>query len=402
MTRPKNETCTFCHKLDLQDNPVIHKPVASGDCLPCHDPHGGATGKFLRGSSMSQLCNQCHKDMTDGKKFVHGPVAAGACEACHQPHASQNPKLLVAQGKDLCFGCHKEMADQMKAARVTHKPVMEGECSQCHDPHASDYVKQTRLPPVQLCTSCHEHDTIKKLATESKYKHSVVTNDAACLNCHTSHGGSVAKLLKNEPVKLCMNCHKKQIVVDKTRVIPAMAEVDDPTQMKHGPLQHGDCSGCHNVHGGEISRLLAKAYPDAFYQPFELQKYALCFTCHDQQLVLQEKTSGLTGFRDGERNLHYVHVNIADRGRSCRACHETHASKLPLHIRESVPYGKWNLPLNFQKTATGGSCSPGCHRTYAYDRVTPMASASAPAAPAAVPSLAPTPATQESKKEGQP
>lgn len=375
--RPVSETCTFCHKMDLQNKPVVHKPMTTGDCLPCHNPHGGTTGKLLRGESMAQLCNQCHKDVVAGKKMVHGPVAAGACEACHQSHAAEYPKLLVAEGKKLCLGCHKEMGDQLKTVRVVHKPVVEGECSRCHEPHASNYVKQTKMPPAELCTSCHEHDAIKKVATESNYKHSVVTADQACLNCHTSHGGSIAKLMKGEPLKVCMACHTKEIKVEPGQTVPAMTELTDPATDKHGPLEQGNCAGCHNVHGSDVSRLLAKAYPTAFYQPFELEKYALCFSCHDKQLVLLPQTKGLTGFRDGERNLHYVHVNIADRGRSCRACHETHASKLPLDMRESVPYGQWKLPINFERTATGGGCSPGCHRAYGYDRDTPKAATNA-------------------------
>ena len=39
--RPKTEACTFCHKMDLGDSAVVHQPVQTGDCLPCHNPHGG-------------------------------------------------------------------------------------------------------------------------------------------------------------------------------------------------------------------------------------------------------------------------------------------------------------------------------------------------------------------------
>ena len=123
------------------------------------------------------------------QKYFTGPVAAGACEACHSPHASKNPKLLVEQGEALCLTCHKEMGDQLKAAKVTHKPVMEGECSQCHDPHASDFKMQVKADPFTLCTSCHEHDKIKQAAMDAKYKHSIVHAGQACLNCHTPHGG---------------------------------------------------------------------------------------------------------------------------------------------------------------------------------------------------------------------
>ena len=285
LARPKTEICTFCHKMDLAA-PVVHKPVQTGDCLPCHNPHGGNTVKTLRGGSMNQVCSQCHKDVIGNKKVVHGPVAAGACEACHKPHTAQYPKLLIAEGRQLCLTCHKEMSEQMKKAQVVHKPVADGECSQCHDPHASDFPKQIKAAPLQLCTSCHEHEKIKIEATESAYKHSVVTDKQACLNCHTAHGGSVAKLMKAAPLMVCLNCHNKPQKLADGRAAASVAEVLDPNEMKHGPIRDGHCSGCHMVHGSDISRLLAKPYPETFYQPFAVDKYDLCFMCHDQQLVL--------------------------------------------------------------------------------------------------------------------
>jgi hypothetical protein len=67
-------------------------------------------------------------------------------------------------------------------------------------------------------------------------------------------------------------------------------------------------------------------------------------------------------------------VNRERKGRTCRACHETHASNKAKHIRDSVPFGPggWELPIGYEKTATGGSCAPGCHSAYTYDRVSPV------------------------------
>lgn len=44
----------------------------------------------------------------------------------------------------------------------------------------------------------------------------------------------------------------------------------------------------------------------------------------------------------------------------------------PKHIRESVPYGDWEIPIQFEKTSTGGGCTPGCHNPKAYDRNVPV------------------------------
>jgi predicted CXXCH cytochrome family protein len=257
----------------------------------------------------------------------------------------------------------------MAQVKFMHKAVSEGDCMNCHDAHASDFAMQIKQSPEQLCTSCHAQ--VKKDALEASHRHTVVIKDKACLNCHTAHGGDLAKLLRNDEIKVCLKCHEKKIDAGGGKTIASVAEVLDPKKSKHGPIRNGDCAGCHNVHGSEISRLLRKPYPEAFYQGFSLDKYELCFSCHEKQLVLLEKTEGLTNFRNGAENLHFVHVNKTDKGRNCRACHETHASAQDLHVRDTTPFGKWQMPINFKKTETGGSCAPGCHKQYGYDRKTP-------------------------------
>ena len=139
----------------------------------------------------------------------------------------------------------------------------------------------------------------------------------------------------------------------------------------HGPINEGKCTPCHDPHGGPNAKLLVAEFPPNPYAPYTDKEYALCFTCHKRDLVQYPDTSFATGFRDGERNLHYLHVNNKQKGRSCKLCHALHGSTSPKLIADSVPFGKWNLPLKFVKTDTGGSCSPGCHKTQSYDRKTP-------------------------------
>jgi hypothetical protein len=89
--------------------------------------------------------------------------------------------------------------------------------------------------------------------------------------------------------------------------------------------------------------------------------------------VLQPKTTTLTGFRDGDKNLHYLHVNRDDKGRSCRSCHDIHGSNLPKHLASAVPFegSSWAMPIEFEQTKDGGSCAPGCHKPRSYSRLTP-------------------------------
>ena len=368
MRRKDRELCGFCH-VGKRVGKVIHKPITEGQCLSCHNPHGAANREMLRSTNMGELCKSCHGDVTKGRREMHGPVASGNCSTCHNAHVSDFPKLLVAEGRTLCLGCHKEMSQQMKTIKFVHKPV-EGDCLQCHESHASSHIMQLKQEPLDLCLSCHAQ--VKQAAQNARYKHSAVIEGKACLSCHTPHGSDLARLMKGDTIKACLTCHDKPVERKTGGTVKSVAELADPNLIKHGPIRDGNCSGCHNLHGSDVSRLLAKPYPETFYEPFSVEAYALCFSCHDKQLAMAKDTEGLTRFRNGTQNLHFLHVDKPDRGRSCYACHMTHASSHPAHIRDSVPYGNWEAPINFKPTETGGSCAPGCHREAGYDRVRPV------------------------------
>jgi len=361
--------CTFCHIGGGGSAGVVeHKPFERGECLSCHNPHGGTSRVLLKFDDEAKLCASCHQDVTRQRKNVHGPVATGSCLACHSAHRANEPKLLAVSGRDLCLSCHEKMKGQIQNVLMVHKPA-QGDCRQCHEVHASDHIKQLKEEPQQLCLSCH--DKIKTQIASATVKHSPVEKGDACLNCHTPHGTNLSKLMKAEPIVTCLGCHKDPIDAGGGRTVAAMNALMDPNQNKHGPIREGDCAGCHISHGSPNDHLLKKPYSSAFYQSFSEEKYDLCFSCHDKQLVQLQNTTSLTGFRNGDRNLHFLHVNKEEKGRNCRACHSTHTSSQPLHIRESVPFGSWELPIGFRKTETGGACASACHKEYRYDRITP-------------------------------
>lgn len=157
---------------------------------------------------------------------------------------------------------------------------------------------------------------------------------------------------------LCVECHEGLVDANSTSI--------------HGPIQKGMCSSCHDPHGTSHEKLLIKSYSSKLFISYSEDAYQLCFSCHDRLLVRFPDTSFSTGFRNGDRNLHYLHVNKSHRGRNCNICHAAHDSNLPKLMADTVPFGKWRLPINFKKTATGGSCSPGCHKTVSYDRERPI------------------------------
>jgi predicted CXXCH cytochrome family protein len=370
LSRKNAELCTYCHEFDVSAMPVIHKPVKDGQCLGCHDPHGGATRTLTREKTMAELCGRCHESVTRDHKFNHTPVLKGQCDSCHPPHAAMFPKLVDAVGTDLCLACHTEFDARLAKAPVRHKAMEDG-CLECHDAHGSNQPMQVTKNTTELCLGCHEET--KTAIAAATYKHSATTSDRACLNCHTPHGGNTVKLMLDQPEKVCMNCHKDPIKTANNRTIPAASELTDSAMHKHGAIKDGQCSGCHAAHGSDQPVLLTKPYVTTIYQAFSTESYALCFSCHDPRLVQQESAGTFTNFRNGDRNLHWVHVKEGQRGRACAVCHTTHASVNAKNVRDTSPFKIWQMPLRFSKTDTGGTCSPGCHASWAYDRASPVA-----------------------------
>lgn len=365
-TRERAELCYFCH--DAYQGRLLHDPVAKGDCLGCHNAHGGATRQMLKAASVRDACVACHTDVAHGKSMLHGPVAAGGCTACHDAHRSEHKGLLVKAGNALCLDCHASVEQRMTRAASIHEPV-KTDCLRCHTPHASDEKMQLVSDAETLCLSCHEN--IKSTVQHAKTAHGAVVEGRKCMNCHDPHSAAHPRILRNNPMALCMECHNKAIDTPQGRVGDLSAVLASGKSL-HGPVAEQNCSACHEIHGGSNFRLLTKEYPPEFYAPFKEESYALCFSCHEKSIVHDARTTTLTGFRNGDVNLHYLHVNKDTKGRTCRACHETHASDHEKHIRDTVPFGKWEMPIGFEKTVTGGSCAPGCHQQYTYDRERPV------------------------------
>ena len=359
--------CTECH--DMPTGKHEHDPAAQGECTTCHDPHASKYKHLLSWRTTAEVCTDCHDGITEDHQFLHGPVAVGACTACHDPHASDYPALLSGPERDVCLKCHLPLQEWLGSKANTHAPVEDG-CTDCHNPHGSSDKMMLNEAAPGLCLSCH--DDISEAATEAAVNHAPITEGRACATCHDAHTSDFASMLKQEPLAVCVSCHDKAIKTDSGELGNFKKLLaDNPNH--HGPIKDGNCTACHlEVHGGEHFRLLADDYPAGFYAPYEEKRYALCFECHEADAFRDERTDTLTGFRNGDHNLHFVHVNRTRKGRTCRACHQTHASKWPRHVAESVPFGEWEIPLNFEKTPQGGSCLPGCHRLYGYDREAPV------------------------------
>jgi len=357
------ELCTQCH--DEFSKNYVHSALDNNQCSQCHEIHTSENTFRLRAATVGEICAECHEIAKDAT-HVHGPTSVGGCTLCHDAHESDYENRLVRESNQLCLFCHVTTKEELEGIEFAHEALQDN-CVCCHDPHGADNWEMLKDEAPELCYSCHEE--IKTVSQTSTHKHNAALDLGGCLNCHTPHASSVRSLLTDVPENLCLTCHDKDQGMNTNEVLPAFTDQIKDKKYLHGPIEEGNCGGCHSPHGSDNFRLLIAEYPTQFYTSFDEIKYELCFGCHERTLVQTSTTEDLTDFRNGNQNLHFLHVNKEPYGRTCRACHQIHASNQPKHIRESVAFGGWtDLPINFSKTDTGGSCSPGCHLPKAYDR----------------------------------
>lgn len=363
LKRDEVATCTHCHSV-AGTQAHQHTALEQG-CMTCHKPHTSQAKFLLIETTVGEQCARCHT--VPIHRFAHQAVATGECTNCHWPHQSENANLLRGgEGRDHCLSCHDGVRDALASASFVHEPA-KGECESCHQPHSAPNAHLLNQPLVQSCLACHKE--IQERIADAPVKHGAMATDEGCASCHSAHATDHPELLRARMDQVCLDCHDETLRTPDGREIANMQSVLTESKFLHGPVANGSCSGCHEPHGSMHAGLLEHAYPREFYTDFKQEKFELCFRCHNREMVLSAETQTLTNFRDGERNLHFVHVN-REKGRTCRTCHEVHGSNLPNHMASEVPFegSRWSMPIEYEKRADGGSCTPGCHGPYKYTR----------------------------------
>ena len=355
--------CYECHE-KLDSGSVVHQPVADGNCTGCHDPHQSDNQFQLKGAGAG-LCYECHDKTIGSSSFVHTPVAEEGCSVCHAPHSADAPNMLMAEGNDVCYSCHSDKQEEFADKEYIHGPVEDG-CVTCHNVHGSDFEYSLPGESTQgVCFTCHT-DKKQEIAGVT-VKHGGLETQQGCMACHNPHVSIFPHQLDLAPMDLCLSCHDKEYPHEDGNSVADMKTLLANNDRHHGPIADKDCSGCHNTHGSKNFRILRGYFPQKFYASYNPDNFELCFMCHNDTLVKDAKTTTLTNFRNGDQNLHFVHVNKTPKGRTCRACHDAHATTNAKHIRDSGPFGAYKLPIGFTKTKNGGGCLPGCHQEFKYD-----------------------------------
>jgi DmsE family decaheme c-type cytochrome len=130
--------CVNCHQdvdndfFRVRRHPVVlnveNSPTATEmHCTDCHDVHAGEGPYMLTEATATETCLTCHIGKGGPFRYPHMAVQdllGGGCLDCHLPHGSDNPWLLVVDGRALCLQCHGDQAD--------HQPALTCWAAGCH------------------------------------------------------------------------------------------------------------------------------------------------------------------------------------------------------------------------------------------------------------------------------
>lgn len=355
--------CYECHDPKTEKE-FVHGPTGEGNCLLCHDIHNSKNMYLVKKDPVSDLCYECHDLKIPEGNMVHGAITNGNCTGCHNPHDADNAEFMNTSKLDrLCRKCHRPLRKEFKLDYL-HSPFEKKDCFSCHNGHSSKEAHLSDIKTEKLCLDCHE-DTHTEI-NESKTVHGAINKGKGCLNCHKPHGSKNVNILVGTEKEVCLSCHDKDIDGINGSILAISPSLKEGNVL-HGPVALSQCSVCHKPHASNELKLLTMKYPLEQYSVATVDNFSLCFHCHEDELFESPTTVSATNFRDGNKNLHYIHIR-GNRGRNCNLCHDMHGGENKHMIKKYAMYGNWKMPIKFEFTDKGGSCQTGCHEKLEYER----------------------------------
>ncbi len=400
--------CTTCHDPHVEYAPgvegkfLVKTSRRSELCRSCH------------AASMAGSHSASTASLKSARPRVAGfesPAAAG-CAACHASHGADTAGRLVDRaptaGEDeVCLDCHGTPATlhdigRDLAKRSSHAASARGVHDAAEGPRSARALPEISAgaPRHAACVDCHDpHEAVSRPAVAPaasgalagvwgidlagqrvqpvRYEYEV------CFKCHADSANQPQAMGPSSP-----GAPRRARVEVNLRLVfdpgassfhPVVAPGRNPqVPGLVAPLTESSiiyCTDCHasdwgagvdprgtrGPHGSMYSPLLERNYETRDFTPESPASYALCYKCHDRQVLLFSDRSGFPP--------HARHV-VRERT-PCSACHNAHgvtfgAGTPPgnhlVDFDPSIVRGDTVGPPRYETAGSrSGSCSLTCH-----------------------------------------
>lgn len=221
-----------------------------------------------------QDCAVCHEDVVKAfGKNPHETLAlaprnlVNPCESCHGPgrehieSGGEPSKIIAFKGERAeffnkqCLNCHRD--NRHVNAFLESRHAREGlDCTSCHKIHfAAVTTPLLKERTNGLCMSCHD---LQRTQFSKPFHHPVREEGMTCADCHNPHSGIDHNMVKTSfsGEEVCYRCH---------------SEIQGPYVFEHEAIMIRGCTGCHQPHGSNNTRMLVRSTVSA-----------LCLECHSR------------------------------------------------------------------------------------------------------------------------
>ncbi|GFE59863.1 cytochrome c3 family protein [Geobacter sp. AOG2] len=354
-------------------------------CTACHNPHSDTYGKFLvMNNSDSALCKACHS-ITGWNASIHATAGQGAgCTLCHASHnAGRNERLLkFADEEANCYQCHSATGGAADIATVTNKfynhPV--SATTGVHDPGENPLTASKHVE----CEDCHNPHQVQTASAAAP----AVSGSLVGVKGVSSSGAVLPTAATNE-FEICFRCHAEnsfyatQTIVRQIQELNTRLDFDTSNPSFHPVVAIGKggnvpslriqystssmiyCCDCHanddssqpkGPHGSNYKHILVARYETDIYPlAYSEANYALCFRCHDQNIVLDPAKSAFPAHQQ-----HVVTHQVP-----CSVCHDPHGVPQARGATVAANSHLINFDLRFVTSGTydssARSCTVSCH-----------------------------------------
>ncbi len=399
--------CTSCHDPHRErGDPVVGKFLVkpsqrSALCLSCHD--AVATG----GSGGSHATSVASLGPAGGP---HATVGEAGCAACHVPHGGDGRGHLLDRplldDDAVCLRCHgggvasknvgAELAkpfahvtpergvhDPSEGRPGSARPLPETSpaarrhvaCVDCHDPHRATGVPAVRPGVGGALAGVWGVDQAGQRVDQVRFEYEL------CLKCHGDSANAGRPSGRAAPPREGADANLRLAFgPDAASSHPVLAPgrgAGVPSLLPQvGPGATIGCGDCHasesgpgaggsgpaGPHGSVHPFLLERAYLTADLTPESPAAFALCYKCHDREVILSAR-SNFSG--------HALHLGPSVNA-PCSACHTAHG----VSARRGAPGANAHLmdfdvsivrppaigPRRYRSEGPGrGSCNLSCH-----------------------------------------